>query len=175
MAVSRRDLKDEEIIRFLRFTMTESAAGVYTQITLDTNLSIETGLIWLIHWIEWEFGPNEIDEPAAGAIEWIQGQITRESKAAMLNLSDSDVIANYKKMIKRSAAIGTDAGPLWFYDPNIPFMQSFPIPLPFASQNIYCAIQSSSAAAKTIRGRIAYTIRRVSDKFFFRIAQAMIS
>lgn len=174
MPTSRRDLRDDEVIRFLRYSVTESAAATYTQDSYDTNLSIHTGLIWMIHWIEMNLSPSSVDDPAQDASEWIKCQITRESKAAMVYLDNTDLIAIAALVKDRSATIGTAAGPDTYMGSEH-VMIKFPIPIPYAAQNIYIAAQSTSAAAVTIRGRVAYTLRKVSDKFFYRVAQALIS
>lgn len=174
MSVSRRDLKDDEVLRFLRFSVTESAAATFTEQEYDTQLSIDRGLIWLIHWAEIQINVNIIEQPAASTTEAMYVQITRESQSAILSVSDADVIVYADKMKDRGAAVGTDAGPAMFLD-KVPDKFDFSPPLPYAAQNIYVGIKSTAAAAKTIHGRIAYTLRRVSDKFFYRVAQALIS
>lgn len=173
--LATKDLRDDEIIRFLRFSITESAAATFTQQSYDTNLSIDRGIIWMIHWIEWDLNVAHIaDDPAQGASESITGQVTREGKSALLQHDDSDLIAKTAVIWKHAATIGTEAGPMYALD-TYPKIQHFPIPLPFANQTIYIAILSTAGAAQTSRGRLAYTLRRVTDKFFYRIAQALIS
>lgn len=174
MSTTRKDLRDDEILRFLRFTVTESAAATYTQQSYDTQLSIDRGLIWMIHFIEYDMHAASIDDPAADAFEQITCAITRESKTAIPNLDDPDLISRFRILKDRSAAIGTDAGPMFFMSetPNkIPYSP----PIVFAAQNIHVGLLSTSTAAKTVTGRIGYTLRRVSDKFFYRVAQALIS
>jgi len=174
MAKVGRDLRDDEIIRFLRFSVTESAAATFTQQSYDTQLSIDRGYIWMIHWIEAQINPNKLEMPAANDIETVSLQIARESQAAMHDLNNPDIIAYTEMQIKRSAAIGTDAGPLWV-DWHSPIKTEYPIPLPYAAQEIHVGLVTSHASVQTINGRIAYTLRRVSDKFFYRVAQALIS
>lgn len=171
---SRKDLTDQELIRFLRFSVTESAAATFTQQSYDTQLSIDRGLIWMITWIEFELQAENIDDPAAAGTEHLTVQITRESKTAMLTYDDPDLIELVQLTHDRSAAIGTDAGPMYWQQLN-PYMIQYPIPIPYSGRNIYVAAVSTAGAAKTFRGRIAYTLRRVTDKFFYRVAQALIS
>lgn len=171
---SIRDLKDDEIIRFLRFSVTESAAATFTEQDYDTQLSIDRGLIWMVHFIEVDANVLDLDEVAAGGNESINLQICRESQSDILAFNDSDVIYSFSEVITRSAAIGTDAGPLYNLD-YFPKMTKFPIPLPYANQSIYIGLKSTAAAAKTVTGRIGYILRRVSDKFFYRVAHALIS
>lgn len=172
--ITRRDLRDDEVTRFLRFTVTESAAGTFSETSYDTQLSIDRGLIWLIHAVEFSTALANLETPAAGAVETAAAQITRESQTALLDLNDPDLIARDYAVIRRSAAIGTDAGPLWVYDHG-PRRIDFIPPLPYAASTIYIGIQTSNAAAQTVTGRIHYTLRRVTDKFFYRVAQALIS
>lgn len=174
MATKRRDLQDDEIIRFLRFSVTETAPATFTEQSYDTNLSIDIGMLWMIHWIEWDINLNDLDECAAGTVETISGQITREPKSGLLYLNDTDLIARKTVMVQRSAAIGTDAGPMWNHDEH-PKLQKFPIPLPYAAQTVYIGLIASAAGVQNVNGRIAYTLRRVSDKFFVRVAHALLS
>lgn len=169
------ELTDEQVLRFCRFTITESAASTFTQQILDTQLSIERGVIWLIHAVDWLMLGGELEAPGAGAAETFQAQITRESKAAIIFPSDADLIDYHSQYIKRSAAIGTDAGPLWWYEQNAMKRHDYALPIPYAAQNIYLALQSTNASSPaTIYGRIHYTIRKVNDAYFYRVAQALV-
>lgn len=169
-----RDLKDDEILRFLRWTVTESAAATYTEASFDTQLSIDRGLIWLIHFADFAISAKDIDDPAVNTTETISVQITRESKTAMVNFNDADLITRYHLQKDRSDTIGTAAGPDTYLD-YYPKTQIFAPPVAYAAQNVWIGIQSTAAAAKTVQGRIGFTLRRVSDKFFYRVAQALIS
>lgn len=172
---SRKDLKDHEILRFQRFMVTESAPATFTQQSFDTQLSIDRGLLWLIHFIEFAgILPSSIDDPAASASEYISAQITRESKDSLVSLDNADCIAKITLQKERSAAIGTDAGPMVFMGIEPIHLNYYPA-LAYAAQNIYVSIVSTSAAAQVVRGRIGYTLRKVTDKFFYRVAQALIS
>lgn len=168
------DLSDEQILRIARLRVTESAAATYTEGSLDTQLSVERGVIWLIHFIEWY--PENLkllNAVAAGGNEAINAQLTRESKSDILNPNDADLISLNKHQVARSSAIGTDAGPLWFNE-HIPKRVEFPIPIPFASASLFMGIKGTSSSAHTVNARVGYTIRSVTDKFFFRVAQALL-
>lgn len=170
----RKDIGDEEIVRFQRFKVVESAAGVFTQQSYDTQLSIDRGFVWMIHWLEAEMNATQIDDPAQDGYESIAMQITRESQTGLLELSDPDCIMTASKVKDRTATIGTDTGPVIVLD-SAPIVYSWPLPLIYAATEIHVGVQGSSAAVKSVAGRIAYTIRKVSDKFFYRVAQALIS
>lgn len=167
------DLKDSEILRFLRFSVTESAAATFTQTSIDTNLSVDRGVIWLIHFIEMGLDPEYIDDPAQNATETFKIQVTRESKTAILSYNDADLIEMGIASKDRVATIGTEAGPSIQYAIS-PHMFKYQPAIPYAAGTIYVGVQSTSSAAKTGVGRIGYTIRHVSDKFFYRVASALI-
>lgn len=169
-----KDLRDDEIIRFLRFNVSESAPSTFTQQSFDTQLSIDRGLIWMIAWIEYTLALQDIDDPAQDAMEILSMHVARESKTSILGLHDADCIFRASIVKDRFATIGTEAGPVVNVD-QYPRMRVFPIPLPYAAQDIHIGILGSAAAAKTVTGRIAYILRRVSDKFFYRVAQTLIS
>lgn len=169
-----RDLSDEEVLRIARMRVTESAAATFTQSNIDTQLSVERGVIWMIHFIEFDFETaGLLGEVAAGTVEDVECQITRESKTGMILSDNADIIQRRKIILSRSAAIGTDAGPLSFITPTV-LRVDYPIPLPYASQSIFMGVLGTAATPHTIAARIGYTVREVSDKFFFRIAQALL-
>lgn len=168
-----QDLKDDEILRFFRASVTESAAATFTQQEIDTQLSIERGYIWLIHFLEFFITPSEVDDPAQGTMERIMTQVTRESQSSILAYNDSDLIESVHYFQDRSATIGTDAGPAWYYNWLPKFYAYYPA-IPYAAQSIYIGVHSTSSSAVTIYVRGGYTLKKVSDKFFFRVAQALI-
>lgn len=176
MAKKRGDeLTDEEIIRIARPKVTESAAATFTEVAFDTQLSVERGVIWMISFIEFQFSNLDLlTEVAADSQERIAAQITRESKTAVVAPGDPDLLQFSRPRCTRSAAIGTDAGPLWFFTNDV-IVYNYPKPLPYASQSIYLGIVGShSSDPHTVTARIGYTVRTVSDKFFFRVAQALL-
>jgi hypothetical protein len=176
MAQKFQTLKDEEIVRSLKGTVTESAAATYTETAIDTQLSIERGVIWLIHGIQ--FFPSElmatVSSIAANGEEFFHMHVSRESKSAICVPNDADLIQRCDYDIVRSAAIGTDAGPLWVTSYMVPRVFAYNPPLPYASQTIYLGLIGSSGAVETAYFQILYTIRSVSDKYFFRVAQALL-
>lgn len=173
--VSARDLDDTEILRIARIRVQESAASTFTQVSLDTQLSVERGVIWMIHFVEFDFQTiNLLTEVAAAGQEDITAQLTRESKTALITNADTDMIQKQQLEMGRSAAIGTDAGPLWYARKTVERV-NFPIAMPFAAANIHAGILGTDAGSPhTVDFRIGYTIREVTDKFFFRVAQALI-
>lgn len=171
-----RDLDDEDILRIARLSVTESAAGTYTQTSIDTQLSIERGVIWMIHFIEFSYSQVALlTEVAPASIESITAQITRESKDAIQSFTAADTVQAQSHVVSRSAAIGTDSGPLWLHDVT-PKRFDYAVPMVYAGQNIFFGIKGSDASlTHTVEARIGYSIRTVSDKFFFRVAQALVS
>lgn len=170
----RKDLKDDEILRFFRFSLTESAVATFTEESYDTQLSIDRGIIWLLHFIELKMLYSSVDDPAQNAEEHVEFQITRESKSAMLHLNSPDVIFKAQIEKDRTATIGTDAGPV-ILGSRAPIIYSYAPPIAYAAQSIHVAVHSTCAAVQTVNGRVGYTLRRVTDKFFYRVASALIS
>jgi hypothetical protein len=172
---SLQGLQDDEVIRFLRGSATETAASTFTQTSQDTQLSVERGVVMLIHWLELEFESiGLLSEVGAGLSETISAQFTRESKTALENIDSPDIIEKYELNVVRAAAIGTDAGPLWFNHTN-PVRFDYPVPIVYASQSMFFAIQGTDAAtAHTVSYRMGYTLREVTDEFFFRVATALL-
>ena len=174
-AVKFTSLKDEEIVRVLKGSVSLSAPATYTETELATQLSIERGVIWLIHALEFHIIEPmlKVAEVGANASESIYAHVAREPKEAILDPDEPDLIHRYDIDIGRSAAIGTDAGPLW----NVieqPKVYQFTPPLPYAADSIYLGLNSTSGSVLTCHFRIRYTIRSVTDKYFFRIAQAIL-
>lgn len=167
-------VSEDAILRFARFSAVESAAATFTEQELATNLSLERGVLWQIRWIEVHMPPGVLtDDAAANSNEAVTVQITRETKSALVNFNDADLIALFHKQLKRANTIGTDAGPMyWTWDS--PIRQAFDPAILYASPSIFVAVQSTEAAAVTVRGRIAYTLAKADEKLFFRVAQALI-
>lgn len=162
-----------DIMNFSRFVVAEAGAGGYNETEIDTNLSAERSLIWFIRMIQLEILPQTVDLPAAGADESLFLQITRESKTAIINYNDADVIEKFTDTAVRSAAIGTDAGPQ--IDRRItPITIQYKPPIPYGSRSIFIGFQTTAAAPNTIRGRIGYTTEKVSERDFYRIAQSIL-
>ena len=166
-------LTDEKILRFMRFTVTESAAGTFTEVGFDTQLSIERGVIWMVHFAEFEALAGNIDDPAQNAVESSTIQLTRETKTAIVDYNDADVVEQFRLQWQRGATIGTDAGPMWNMVKS-PDKYNFSPPIPYAASSLFVGVQGSAGSAQTFRGRVGYTIMSVSDKFFFRVAAALI-
>jgi hypothetical protein len=167
-------LRSSQILRYMRVVLTESAGSTFTEKTLDTQLSIERGVVMLIHQLEISILPSAFSAVTADSNETFTMQITRTSQSALIDIDDPDSIIRYAWEIRRMAAIGTDAGPMYLYWKN-PMFLHFPIPIPYAGANIFAAIQTTNAAAQTGRLRIGYTLAEVSDKEFFRIANAILT
>lgn len=168
-------LSDAEILRFARLLVTETGAATFTQTTHDTQLSIDRGVIWLIHNIDYHLNFDTIPDIAAGATGKIEVQVSRESKSAIIELDDADCIDRLEEVIHRYATIGTDAGPAFLAQNTLsPIRHTFDPPIPYASQNIYLGILSGGVAQSAI-ARIAYTIQHVSEKYFWRVAQALLA
>ncbi len=173
--MTKRELTDEEIVRFLRFSVVESGVATFTQQAFDTQLSIERGVIWLIHAIDWQMLPNGRvgGDPAASGYEVMSAQITRETQTGIIQISDPDCIDRFSDVVERSAAVGTDAGPM-LYQRQWPLQHQFLIPVPFAAQQIYVGVVTTFTAVGTIHGRIHYTIKDVPEAYFYRVAHALI-
>jgi len=170
-----KKLTDDDILRIARGSVTESAAATFTQLEIDTNLSVERGVIWLVHFIE--FITQDLlflNEVAASGSEALDCQLTKQTQTAILRGNDPDLIQSHCQRVSRSAAIGTDTGPLYFKT----FAEKrfdFPMAVPVASQSLFLGIIGTDASGvHRVDIRIGYSLRAVSDKFFFRVAQALV-
>lgn len=167
-------LKDNEIMRVQRFSLIPSGAA-FTQLEVDTQLSIDRGVIWLIRRIDYDLRLEFIDPPAANVREFAEVQLSRISQSTMVGLSDANIVDNCMRELRRSAAIGTDAGPLWYWADS-PIIHHFNPPIPYASANIYLGVYVSQVmVANSLNVRIGYTIETVSDQYFYRVAQALLT
>lgn len=163
-----------EYLNFLRFRVTETAAATFTESEIDTNLSAERGVMMEIHSVELFLEQSTLlsEVPAAGE-EDIHVQITRETKTAIANFLDADVVARFNREVTRSAAIGTDAGPLYLLSENVVKLD-FPMPIPYVKPSIFVGIQGSDAAtAQVVSGRIGYTLRDVDREDFLELLVAL--
>lgn len=173
MAKDRLSLSGD-FLNFLKFSVTESAAATFTEKEIDTNLSAERGVLMEIHSIDLIF-PNIIlmaTEIAANANEVTQFHISRESKTAFIKFDDADCIASIARQMGRSAAIGTDAGPLYQFFENCVRID-FPMPLPYVKPSIFMGLLASAASATSVQGRIGYTLRDISRQEFLELLVAL--
>lgn len=164
-----------EVVRMARGRVTESAATIFTELEIDTQLSVDRGFIWLIHWIEFEFERLELlDSAAQGDFEEVFAQITKSTQTAIITLDDPDLVQKKSYQLARAATIGTDAGPISFLTESVSRID-YPIPVPYAGQGIFFGIQGTEGGGvHTIAARIGYTLQEVDDRTFYRIAQALI-
>jgi len=150
-----------------------SNTTTFVESALSTNLAIDRGYIWLINRISF-YSSTPLQDPAAGTSESYVFQITRESKAAIITtLNTPDLICLVKEQINRSAAIGTDAGPLYFRS-VWPLVVDFPIPLAFAGNNLYFATQSSCTLLSVMSAEVQFTLQKVKENDYLRIASALL-
>lgn len=165
--------KDEGFLSFLRGSVTESAASTYTETEIDTNLSAERGVMMEIHSIDFDFSLLQLKEVAANGEEGLAMQVIRETKTDILNVNDADLIGKIEKNLFRAAAIGTDAGPLWYED-NRPYTIHFPRPIPYVKPSIFIGIKGTTAgSANTGRVRLGFTLRKVSRNEFLELLIAL--
>lgn len=163
-----------DFLNFLRFDVVESAAATYTQTELDTNLSAERGVMMEIHSIEL-YSPDYVNltEVSTAASESIAAHIARESKTTATPLDDADIIAFFSRGMIRSAAIGTDAGPLWTFIDNVQRVD-FPMPIPYVKPSIFVGVMGTDASVTArIRGRIGYTLRDIDREEFLELLIAL--
>lgn len=164
-----------QYLNYLRFQVVMSAAGAFTEVELDTNLSAERGVMMEIHSVEVKSVANGFSllrEVAASGVEDTQIQITRDSKTAIIELNDADLIALFHKEITRSAAIGTDTGPLYLYDSLIQRID-FPLPIPYVKPSIFVGVDDTLSSAGTYSGRIGYTLREIDREDFLELLVAL--
>lgn len=160
-------------MNFLRGKVTESAASTYTENEIDTNLSAERGVMMEIHSVEFDFTLLQLAEIAAAGEESLAMQLVRESKSAIVNVDDPDLLCKRGEYMFRSAAIGTDAGPLWYKHVR-PIQIIFPKPLPYVKPSIVVGILGSDASAvNTGRFRIGYTLRKINKTEFLELLIAL--
>lgn len=160
-------------MNFLRGKVSESAASTYTENEIDTNLSAERGVMMEIHSIEFDFTLLQLKEISADGEESMAMQLVRESKSSIVNVDDPDLLCKHGEYMFRAAAIGTDAGPL-YYNHVRPVQVNFLKPIPYVKPSIIVGIQGSDASAvNTGRFRIGYTLRKINKTEFLELLIAL--
>ncbi len=169
-------LKDDEVVRVLRHRCIQASADAFKECEIETQLSIERSVVWMIHAIEFDFeNISQMSPVAANDERWMAQQVTRESKSTIVNSDDTDLLQKSKIQTVRSAAIGTDAGPLWITNDTIRIIH-YPKPLLYAGSKIYWSVDTENFTAAVYMGvRVFYTIAKVDDKQFFRVASSLLS
>ena len=161
-------------LNFLTGTLSETTAATYKELELDTNLSAERGVMMEIHSVEIaRIGTELLTEVGAAASETMGFHLARESKTSLLSINDKDVIIANVVEIARSAAIGTDAGPLTiFFDRYQRF--DFALPIPYVKPSIFFGVQGSDASGFTgANFRIGYTLREIDREDFLSLLVAI--
>lgn len=147
-------------IEWLRSSVTEGGANTYGETEIKTPVGRANNLAMAIHSVEFEH--ETLDTIAAG--DEIGVHLSMNTKAALLNLNSSDLIAMWKKCLDlvTSGAIVHDATKI----------QTFYPPILYAKSSIYLGVKCvGQAAAKTVYARIGYTLRFVSAT---RMVQALV-
>lgn len=164
-------LKENEVLRFARFNVVESSNATFTEISLDTNLSIRTPFVWQVRALQLEILAAANEWPADGATETIIVQFTRESKSAILNYNDPDLLEKVTRELRRVdiSAVGNVHQVV-----QNPITVNYNSPIIYANSNLYIGILSTfGSGVANVRGRIGFTIEKVSEKAFFRFASAL--
>jgi len=158
-------------LNFLTATLSETTAATFKELEIDTNLSAERGVMMEIHSVE--IGTELLTEVGAAASETMGFHLARESKTALLSINDKDVVIANVVEIARSAAIGTDAGPLQiFFDRYQRF--DFALPIPYVKPSIFLGVQGSDASGFTgVHIRIGYTLREIDREDFLSLLVAI--
>lgn len=163
-----------DFLNFLTATLSESTAATFRELEIDTNLSAERGVMMEIHSVEVaRIGLELLTEVAAAASETAGFHLTRETKTSLLAINDRDVVIADVFELARSAAIGTDAGPLY-----LPFQRykkyDFAMPIPYVKPSIFLGVQGSDASGFTgVNLRIGYTLREISREDFLSLLVAI--
>ena len=163
-----------DFLNFLTGTLSESTAATFRELEVDTNLSAERGVMMEIHSLEIaRIGGELLTEIAAGASETAGFHLARESKTSLLSINDKDVIIADIVELARSAAIGTDAGPL-YYMFNRYQRYDFALPIPYVKPSIFFGVQGSDASGFTgANFRIGYTLREINREDFLSLLVAI--
>ena len=161
-------------LNFLTATLSETTAATFKELEIDTNLSAERGVMMEIHSLEIaRIGGELLTEVGAAASETMGFHLCRESKTSLLAINDKDIIVADVLEVARSAAIGTDAGPLVLYF-NRYQRYDFVMPIPYVKPSIFFAVQGSDASGFTgANFRIGYTLREIDREDFLSLLVAI--
>jgi hypothetical protein len=147
-------------MEWLRGSVTEGGAATFGETELKTPVGRANRLAMAVHKIEFESGL--VDQPAT--LDQVNIQLTMNSKTALVNLNNSDLIA---KVAKHFEIVTSGGG----WDNKVEERNFYP-PLLYAKSSIYLGTKGiGSAAACTHYARIGYTLRYVSAT---RMVQALV-
>lgn len=166
-------IKQSEVLQFARFDASGGGSGVYNEITISTNLTIRAPYAWQIRALQLEIKVSQLEWPAQGTTETIEIQFTRESKDAIINYDDADILEKITREARRSPTIGTPAGPAYDYAEN-PLTFTYSVPIYYTKPSLFVGLKSTfGSGTANIRGRIAYTIVKISDRDFLNLLGAV--
>lgn len=166
-------IKQSDVLQFARFNAVGAGSGVFNEISLATNLTIRAPYAWQVRALQLEIKLAQNEWPAQNTTETIEVQFTRESKAAIIDYDDADLIEKITREVARVATIGTDAGPAYREVTN-PLTFLYTVPIYYTKPLIFLGLKSTfGSGTANIRGRIAYTITKITDKDFLNLLGAI--
>jgi hypothetical protein len=166
-------IKQSEVLQFARFNAVGGGSGVYNEISLATNLTIRAPYAWQIRALQLEIKASQNEWPAQNTTETLEVQFTRESKAAIIDYDDADLMEKVTRELQRVATVGTDAGPAYREITN-PLTFIYTIPIYYTKPLIFIGLKSTfGSGTANVYGRIAYTITKITDKDFLNLLGAI--
>lgn len=137
-----------------------SISTSYLELSIDTGLSLERGVLALIHRIDFTLWVG------ASTTNDTEVHLSRESKAAILTPEDDDIIA-YAAVRPQ---ISTNGG---FVQTN-PHTQMYIPPIAYAKSKIYFGVKADAAPAPDdAYVRVYYSLVKVREQDFFKVASAI--
>lgn len=157
---------DKQFLQALRFEVAETGANTYGEEEISTPISIGSKMAMDIQAIE-IYMEEQFDTMASG--DQCTVQVSKNSKAAISDLFDTDIIAMFGPLDVNMVTSGAI---------NTPRVFQYIVPrdmsdktrggLLYALDKIFVGLRcSGQAAAKTVSGRILYYLTPVSSEQFF--------
>jgi len=143
-------------------TVTEGGADAFAETPIVTEISAADGMIWKVLGLEIAFDPAQLSGVSAdGSIQW---QLTRDTKNAISNYADPDVVmrGGLAWALTTSGMILMPVDQRW-----VPVGDCI-----FAEPTIYVALDSTATgAALVITARIYYELVKATELEILRMLQ----
>ena len=163
-------LKQTSSVVAVGFNATETAANTFTQSSVDLNLSPLDREVFVVLAINLDpYTPDSV----AGITTEVGTSLTTTSQTAVLNLSESNCLANATNIIRQNAA-STDGAPFQTLGLETP-----PATLEYigiiATNDFFVQIQGSqNLSAKQINGKLYGYRARASADIFAALVQSEV-
>lgn len=163
--------KVEDRLQSAIFVGTPASANSFLTAQIITNLSAELKRVWAIWGLELFYPFDASDAIAEDKEQTVVLQLTHNVQSGQLGDGNGDIILAKEARLVRQPAIGTAAGPMWYFVKS-PLATWLPKPIAFAGAALNVGLRTANmVVANEVTAKIWYTVITVSSQEFLEISR----